>query len=159
MSKQKQSGVLFVNATITLGDFTCQQMRILGDLATAFADGTIRITAEQNLVFRWVPADAVPELYRQLAAAGMGLADAGTIADVTSCPGAESCKLAVRSRAGSASSSAITCASIRSSWPRRPICKSRSAAARTAADAITSRASGSRAACEKSAARRFRSTS
>ena len=75
-------------------------MRILGDLATAFADGTIRITAEQNLVFRWVPTDAVPELYRQLAAAGMGLADAGTIADVTSCPGAESCKLAVTQSRG-----------------------------------------------------------
>jgi sulfite reductase (ferredoxin) len=95
VSKQKQSGYFFVNATIPLGDFTSQQMRILGDLATAFADGTIRITAEQNLVFRWVPTDAVPELYRQLAAAGMGLPDAGTIADVTSCPGAESCKLAV----------------------------------------------------------------
>ncbi len=100
VSKQKQSGYFFVNATIPLGDFTSQQMRILGDLATAFADGMIRITAEQNLVFRWVPTDAVPELYRQLAAAGMGLADAGTIADVTSCPGAESCKLAVTQSRG-----------------------------------------------------------
>ena len=98
--KQKQSGYFFVTATIPLGDFTSQQMRILGDLATAFADGTIRITAEQDLVFRWVPADAVPELYRQLAAAGMGLPDAGTIADVTSCPGAESCKLAVTQSRG-----------------------------------------------------------
>ena len=98
--KQKQSGYFFVTATIPLGDFTSQQMRILGDLATAFADGTIRITAEQDLVFRWVPTDAVPELYRQLAAAGMGLADAGTIADVTSCPGAESCKLAVTQSRG-----------------------------------------------------------
>ncbi len=100
VSKQKQRGYFFVNATIPLGDFTSQQMRILGDLATAFGDGTIRITAEQNLVFRWVPTDAVPELYRQLAAAGMGLPDAGTIADVTSCPGAESCKLAVTQSRG-----------------------------------------------------------
>ncbi len=42
----------------------------------------------------------MPELYRQLAAAGLGLADAGTIADVTSCPGAESCKLAVTQSRG-----------------------------------------------------------
>jgi sulfite reductase beta subunit-like hemoprotein len=98
--KQRQSGYFLVTATIPLGDFTSQQMRILGDLATAFADGMIRITAEQDLVFRWVPADAVPELYRQLAAAGMGLPDAGTIADVTSCPGAESCKLAVTQSRG-----------------------------------------------------------
>jgi sulfite reductase (NADPH) hemoprotein beta-component len=100
VSRQRQSGYFFVNATIPLGDFTSQQMRILGDLAGAFADGTIRITAEQNLVFRWVRTDAVPELYRHLAAAGLGLADAGTIADVTSCPGAESCKLAVTQSRG-----------------------------------------------------------
>ena len=37
VSKQKQRGYFFVNATIPLGDFTSQQMRILGDLATAFA--------------------------------------------------------------------------------------------------------------------------
>src|SRR4029079_14150581 len=74
--KQKQSGYFMVPATIVLGDFTSQQMRILGDLASSFADGTLRVTAEQDLVFRWVKAEAVPELYRQLAAAGMGLPDA-----------------------------------------------------------------------------------
>jgi sulfite reductase (NADPH) hemoprotein beta-component len=98
--KQKQSGYFFVTATIPLGDFTSQQMRILGDLATSFADGMVRVTAEQDLVFRWVRTDAVPQLYRHLAAAGLGLADAGTIADVTSCPGAESCKLAVTQSRG-----------------------------------------------------------
>jgi sulfite reductase beta subunit-like hemoprotein len=100
VGRQKQAGYCFVTATIPLGDFTSQQMRILGDLATAFGDGMIRITAEQDLVFRWVPAKSVSELYRQLAAAGLGLADAGTIADVTSCPGAESCKLAVTQSRG-----------------------------------------------------------
>ena len=100
VQKQKQAGYCFVTATIPLGDFTSQQMRILGDLANAFSDGMIRITAEQDLVFRWVPASSVSELYRQLAAAGLGLPDAGTIADVTSCPGAESCKLAVTQSRG-----------------------------------------------------------
>jgi sulfite reductase beta subunit-like hemoprotein len=98
--KQKQPGYFLVTATIPLGDFTSQQMRILGDLSKAFGDGIVRVTAEQDLVFRWVPAGGVPELYRQLAAAGMGLPDAGTIADVTSCPGAESCKLAVTQSRG-----------------------------------------------------------
>ncbi len=39
-------------------------------------------------------------LYCRLAAAGLGLGDADTIADVTSCPGAESCKLAVTQSRG-----------------------------------------------------------
>ena len=158
--KQKQSGYFFVTATIPLGDFTSQQMRILGDLATAFADGTIRITAEQNLVFRWVPTDAVPELYRQLAAAGMGLRRCRDHCRRDELP---------RRRVVQARGDAVARARqvpwrspARTSGARgrrRPICKSRSAAARTAADAITSPASASRAACGKSAARRFRSTS
>jgi len=39
-------------------------------------------------------------LFARLQAAGLGLPDADTIADVTSCPGAESCKLAVTQSRG-----------------------------------------------------------
>src|SRR5207342_965524 len=42
----------------------------------------------------------VRPLYGRLAAAGLGLPEAGTIADVTSCPGAESCRLAVTQSRG-----------------------------------------------------------
>jgi sulfite reductase beta subunit-like hemoprotein len=42
----------------------------------------------------------VPGLYRRLAAAGLGRSGAGTITDVTSCPGAESCRLAVTQSRG-----------------------------------------------------------
>jgi sulfite reductase beta subunit-like hemoprotein len=42
----------------------------------------------------------VPGLYRRLAAAGLGKPGAGTITDVTSCPGAESCRLAVTQSRG-----------------------------------------------------------
>jgi sulfite reductase (NADPH) hemoprotein beta-component len=39
-------------------------------------------------------------LHRRLAAAGLALAGAGTLADVTSCPGAETCRLAVTQSRG-----------------------------------------------------------
>lgn len=97
---QKQSGYVVVTATVPLGDVTSAQMRVLADLAPAYADGTVRVTHEQDLVFRWVPREDVPELYRRLAAAGLGLPDANTMADVTSCPGAESCRLAVTQSRG-----------------------------------------------------------
>jgi sulfite reductase (NADPH) hemoprotein beta-component len=93
--RQKQDGYATVVVTIPLGDFTGQQMRVVGDLAHAYSDGSARVTVAQDLVFRWVPVALVPEVYRRLAAAGLGLSGADTIADVTSCPGAESCKLAV----------------------------------------------------------------
>jgi len=97
---QKQSGYFMAVATVPLGDVTSEQMRIIGELARAYGDGTIRVTPDQDLVFRWVSASDVREVYGRLAAAGLGLAEAGTIADVTSCPGAESCRLAVTQSRG-----------------------------------------------------------
>jgi sulfite reductase beta subunit-like hemoprotein len=97
---QKQAGYAGVVATVPLGDITAEQLRVLAELAPAFGDGTIRVTHDQDLVFRWVPVSRVGELYQQLAAAGLGLPDAGSAADVTSCPGAESCRLAVTQSRG-----------------------------------------------------------
>ena len=97
---QKQFGYNMVTATVPLGDLTSEQMRVIGELASAYGDGTVRVTIEQDLVFRWVNACDVRQLYRRLAAAGLGLAEAGTVADVTSCPGAESCRLAVTQSRG-----------------------------------------------------------
>ena len=97
---QKQFGYVMAVASVPLGDLSSEQMRVLGELARAYGDGAVRVTPDQDLVFRWVNACDVRQLYRRLAAAGLGLADAGTIADVTSCPGAESCRLAVTQSRG-----------------------------------------------------------
>jgi sulfite reductase (NADPH) hemoprotein beta-component len=97
---QRQPGWSIVTVTTVLGDMTSAQMRLLGELATGLGDGTVRVTADQNLVFRWVPAERVELFYRCLLAAGLGRSGAGTFADVTSCPGAESCKLAVTQSRG-----------------------------------------------------------
>lgn len=92
---QRQAGYSLVTVTVPLGDLTAVQMRLLADLAEAYGDSTVRTSTTQDLTLRWVPSGAVPELYKRLAAAGLGLDGAGTLADVTSCPGAESCRLAI----------------------------------------------------------------
>lgn len=97
---QKQFGFVQVVATVPLGDLTSEQMRVLADLADAYSDGSVRVTVDQNLVFRWVKVGEVRELFRRLAAASLGLAEASTVADVISCPGAESCRLAVTQSRG-----------------------------------------------------------
>ena len=98
--RQKQAGYALVTVTVPLGDLTGAQLRLLGDLALAYGDGTVRVTHNQDLLFRWVAAGDVAELYARLAAANLGLPDANTLADVTSCPGAESCRLAVTQSRG-----------------------------------------------------------
>jgi sulfite reductase (NADPH) hemoprotein beta-component len=97
---QKQGGYETVVVTVPLGDLTGAQMRLAADLAHAYGDGTARVTLEQNLVFRWFRTDEVSRLYPRLAAAGLALSGAETLSDVTSCPGAESCRLAVTQSRG-----------------------------------------------------------
>lgn len=97
---QRQQDFVSVVVTVPLGDLSGEQYRVLGQLASAYGDGAVRVTAVQDVVFRWVQRTALPDLYARLDAAGLGLPDADTIADVTSCPGAESCKLAVTQSRG-----------------------------------------------------------
>jgi len=100
VGKQKQAGFVHLTARLPLGDFTSGQMRVLADLADAYGDGTMRLTVEQNVLFRWVKATDVEAFYNRLDAAGLGQPDANTLADVVSCPGAESCRLAVTQSRG-----------------------------------------------------------
>jgi sulfite reductase (NADPH) hemoprotein beta-component len=97
---QKQAGWSMVVVSTVLGDLTSAQMRLIGELAAAYGDGTVRITSDQNVVFRWIRSRDVEIFYRSLHAAGLSRGGASTLADVTSCPGAESCKLAVTQSRG-----------------------------------------------------------
>ncbi len=47
---QKQAGWSMVAVATVLGDLTSAQMRLIGELASAYGDGTVRVTADQNLV-------------------------------------------------------------------------------------------------------------
>ena len=97
---QRQGGFVHVTVRLPLGDMTAGQMHVLAELAEAYADGTARLTIGQNVLYRWVKVGSLPALYQRLQAAGLGTAAANTIADVVSCPGAESCRLAVTQSRG-----------------------------------------------------------
>ena len=96
---QRQSGYYAVLARLERGDITSAQLRGAARLSRTFSDGTVRLSNEQNLVFRFVPEASLTALHAELVALGLGRAGARTIHDVTSCPGADTCNLAVtRSR-------------------------------------------------------------
>jgi sulfite reductase (ferredoxin) len=80
-----------------LGDFTADQGRIVADLMRKYTGDTCRLTADQNLVLRWVSNADLPALHRDLAAAGLARAGADTIGDITACPGTDTCKLGISS--------------------------------------------------------------
>jgi sulfite reductase (ferredoxin) len=98
--EQRQSGHCVVTVTCPLGDLSADQTRALADLSEKYAGGNARTTVEQNIVLRWVPRGRVMDLYNDLAELGLNQPGAGTIVDVTSCPGTDTCKLGIASSRG-----------------------------------------------------------
>lgn len=97
---QKQPGYVAVTITVPIGDITSDQLRAVARLSREDASGGVRLTASQNLILRFVPESRVSRVYAALSVMGLARPDADTIADVASCPGADSCKLAVTQSRG-----------------------------------------------------------
>jgi sulfite reductase (ferredoxin) len=98
--RQKQAGYATVTVNLPLGDLTSEQMWKLADLARKYVGDTVRTTVEQNIVLRYVSEADLPELYSELKAIGLGEPGAGTIVDITACPGTDTCKLGIASSRG-----------------------------------------------------------
>src|SRR5574337_1838569 len=98
--KQKQVGYTMVYIRLELGDITSAQLRTLAFAAREFGDGTVRSTNQQNFALRWISSDRLPALYRVLSAVGLAAPSAERLADVTACPGADTCQLGITSSRG-----------------------------------------------------------
>src|SRR2546430_4381231 len=70
------------------------------EIYTLSLHDALPISVEQNIVLRWVSEADLPELYRELVRMGLGEPGAGTIVDVTACPGTDTCKLGIASSRG-----------------------------------------------------------
>ena len=97
---QKQKGYVVVTVALPLGDITANQLRSLADIVRRFTKETVRTTVEQNFVIRWISQTDLPELYQALAAVELAAPGAGTIVDIVTCPGTDTCKLGISSSRG-----------------------------------------------------------
>ena len=98
---QKQFGYVIATATVPLGDLTSEQMRVIGELARRLQR---RHGAGDDGSEPGVPLGAASATCASCIGGcrppASGLAEASTMADVASCPGAESCRLAVTQSRG-----------------------------------------------------------
>ena len=97
---QRQEGYYVATVSLPLGDFTAAQARSVADLAREFSTEPLRVTVEQNIILRWVRGADLPALYGKLKAVGLGEPGAGSIVDITACPGTDTCKLGIASSRG-----------------------------------------------------------
>jgi sulfite reductase (ferredoxin) len=102
--KHKFPGYAGVNVRLKLGDILSEPARKLAEIARTLSHGELRISIHQNLVLSWVPEKSLPLLYQKLSELGLADAGAETLDDVTTCPGADTCRLGITSAKGLGSS-------------------------------------------------------
>ena len=96
---QKQRGYVGVHVRCPLGDVTVAQMRGVARVARTYTGGRIQLTIRQNLFLPWVPEEALMAVHQDLVRLGVAHAGADELVDVTRCPGADTCQIAItRSR-------------------------------------------------------------
>ena len=98
--RQKQEGFSAIGIKVKLGDFYTKEARLLADLVKKYGSNQIRLTLRQNILLRHIKNDRIPFFYQELKK--LGFADAGynTAADITSCPGTDTCNLGIASSTG-----------------------------------------------------------
>lgn len=97
---QKQPGYSIVTVKTAEGNLTGNQMRGLANLCEQAGDGSLRFTMNQDVVLAYVPLGALGRVYGALGDLGLNQAGADEISDVTACPGAYSCNLALTKAMG-----------------------------------------------------------
>ncbi len=95
----RANGTVSAYAHCKLGDITSAQFRQLADIQRDFG-AELRITNRQNFVLRGLTEEQLAPLYERLVAADMHRAGAELARDVVSCPGADTCNLAVTQSRG-----------------------------------------------------------
>ena len=96
----RRAGFRGVHVRIKLGDLTSERARKLAGVASRFSSGELRTSVGQNLYLPWVREEELGDLHEALAALGLAEAGAETISDVTTCPGADTCRLGIASAKG-----------------------------------------------------------
>ena len=92
-------GTVSAIAHARLGDVTSAQFRELAAIQRDMGL-EVRLTNRQNVAFRGLSEEQLPELYRRLDAIGMSQPGAELVRDVVTCPGADTCNLAVTQSRG-----------------------------------------------------------
>ncbi len=98
--EQKQQGFFAVGVRVPLGNLRSDKVRQLAEVVKKYAADDFRITLNQGFLLRFVPKDALPALYRELAVIDLALAGFDSIGDITACPGTDTCNLGISNSTG-----------------------------------------------------------
>ena len=93
--KQKQEGYLAAYVRVPNGNISSHSSRrLIEKLKDVIADD-VRITINQGLQLRFIKPEHLEYVYSALEEEGLAAAGFGSVADVTSCPGTDTCNLGI----------------------------------------------------------------
>lgn len=95
VNEQKQDGFVSINVRLTSGDFFTPEARKLAALVKDFAADDIRISINQGLILKYIQPESLAYVYTQLKELGMVKLGFDSVADVTACPGTDTCNLGI----------------------------------------------------------------
>ena len=98
--EQKQQGYFGVYIRVQLGNIRTDKARELAKIVQEYAADDIRVTINQNLLLKFVRREALPSLFRALDALGLATPGYNSVADITACPGTDTCNLGISSSTG-----------------------------------------------------------
>ena len=93
--EQKQRGYFGVYIKIEVGDIPTDVARKFVDAVKPYAADEIRITQNQGLLLKYVRPEALPALFEGLDEIGFAKPGFDSVADVTTCPGTDTCNLGI----------------------------------------------------------------
>ena len=93
--EQKQKGYYAVALKVTKGDIKPDEARKIAALAQNYASDDMRITMNQGLLLKFVRKKSLPYIFQELDKMNFANPGFDTIADVTTCPGTDTCNLGV----------------------------------------------------------------
>ena len=100
--RQKQEGYYAVYVRVPNGNISSHASRkLINKLKNVIADD-VRITINQGLQLRFIKPEHIEYVYGVLDEEGFAAAGFGSVADVTSCPGTDTCNLGISNSTGTA---------------------------------------------------------
>jgi len=98
--QQKQAGYVAIGIKVPVGDFYTDKARLLADLIKNYGANELRFSLRQDILIRNIKEDNLVFFYQELAK--LNFVDLGynSTADITACPGTDTCNLGIASSTG-----------------------------------------------------------
>ncbi|MBW4452230.1 MAG: precorrin-3B synthase [Nostoc indistinguendum CM1-VF10] len=88
---QRQKGLFYLGVVLPLGRLESNQMRSLGDLATKYGSGTLRLTPWQNLLITDIPQQWIADVQREIAFLRLDSSATNIKSALVACSGKKGC--------------------------------------------------------------------